>query len=48
VPESRPQQIRATLDLRHGEVLILYVEIESHARPLVQTFLYAPGDEKSA
>ena len=48
VPESRPNQIWAALDLRHGEVLILYIEIESHARPQVLTFLYAPGDHKSA
>ena len=48
MPESRPQQVRAALDLCHGEVLILYIEIESYARPLVQTFLYSTCDEKSA
>jgi len=48
VPESRPNQVWAALDLRHGEVLILYVKIESHACPLVNIFLYAPGDDKSA
>ncbi len=48
MPESRPQQVRAALNLSHGEVLILYVEIESHARPLLQTFLDPTGDDKSA
>ena len=46
MPESRPKQVRASLYLSHGEVLILYVEIKSHARPLVQAFPYAPGDDK--